>query len=49
MDAGGWKELDEFLFARATGHYSPKLLFGGCERRGLTAASGYRAITGAWG
>lgn len=32
MDAAGWKELDEFLFARAMEHDSPKLLFRlGCE------------------
>ncbi|MGH3235698.1 MAG: DUF4158 domain-containing protein, partial [Streptosporangiaceae bacterium] len=27
LDAPGWKELDEFLFARAMEHDSPKLLF----------------------
>jgi hypothetical protein len=27
MDASGWKDLDEFLFARAMEHGSPKLLF----------------------
>ncbi len=27
MDTGEWKELDEFLFARAMEHDSPKLLF----------------------
>ncbi|GIE98717.1 Tn3 family transposase [Paractinoplanes rishiriensis] len=27
VDTGGWKELDEFLFARAMEHDSPKLLF----------------------
>lgn len=27
LDAKGWKELDEFLFARAMEHDSPKLLF----------------------
>lgn len=32
IDAPGWKELDEFLFARAMEHDSPKLLFRlGCE------------------
>ncbi len=32
MDALEWKELDEFLFARAMEHDSPKLLFGlACE------------------
>ena len=27
MDVSEWKELDEFLFARAMEHDSPKLLF----------------------
>ena len=27
VDVPGWKELDEFLFARAMEHDSPKLLF----------------------
>ncbi len=27
MDTAGWKDLDEFLFARAMEHDSPKLLF----------------------
>jgi len=27
MDSAGWKELDEFLFARAMEHDAPKLLF----------------------
>ncbi|CAM3702040.1 hypothetical protein SMNI109538_08045 [Smaragdicoccus niigatensis] len=32
IDAPGWKELDEFLFARAMEHDSPKLLFRlGCD------------------
>jgi hypothetical protein len=32
IDTPGWKELDEFLFARAMEHDSPKLLFGqACE------------------
>jgi TnpA family transposase len=32
IDTSGWKDLDEFLFARAMEHDSPKLLFGqACE------------------
>lgn len=27
MDSAGWKELEEFLFARAMEHDAPKLLF----------------------
>ena len=38
MDSAGWKELEEFLFARAMEHDAPKLLFRqaceGCPPRG---------------
>jgi hypothetical protein len=48
IDTAGWKELDEFLFARALEHDSPKLLFaqvcahlssgpGGAPGRGASA------------